>query len=234
MAPRLPALSPWWRFPCHFFAIGQSSTLSSWPTTPTLSLLLPLAISPSLQDVVGPNCVMDYNFVASFITGFLITVAGLLVYLLRYLLFRLWEHQAAVKAVVTCAGPQAEAERTSREREDRLDFMASLLQGVFSWLDICYLGILLRVLPVFQSQQVGNTTVLAFAPSIQWWSSTHLALFIPSVIVMVLYIGGLPLFYAWVLFSARYHKMLNTEKFEKTFGFLTEGFTRKYYWSVLL
>ena len=196
----------------------------------------PEPLSPStrlLQDVVGPNCVMDYNFVASYITGFIIVFAGLSVYLLRYIAYRVWEHQNAVKAMVTCTGPMDEAEaaeRSSREREDRMDFMASLLQGTLSWLDICYLSILLRILPVFQSQQVGGTTVLAFAPSIEWFSPTHLGLFIPSVVVLVLFIGGLPLFYAWVLFSARYHKTLHTEEFEKTFGFLTEGFTRKYYW----
>ncbi|CAI7885095.1 unnamed protein product [Closterium sp. NIES-54] len=103
----------------------------------------------------------------------------------------------------TLAGVTVGQLSSTAAKQRRQEYYNRLVGGVASWLDVCYMGILARVLPVFQSQMVGDTKVMLFAPEIEWLSSTHMGMLIPSIIILIVYLAGVPLLYAWLLFSAK-------------------------------
>ncbi|CAI5971976.1 unnamed protein product [Closterium sp. NIES-65] len=188
-------------------------------------------------DVVGPNCVLTYRFPQQFVFGILIFLVGLVVYALHWCLFLLREHIKLLKAKRTAENGETSGVgqlSSTAAKQRRQEYYNGLVGGVASWLDVCYMGILARVLPVFQSQMVGDTKVMLFAPEIEWLSSTHMGMLIPSIIILIVYLAGVPLLYAWLLFSAKWNRTLFTAEFDDKYAFLTERFGRKFYWWHLL
>ncbi|CAI5525921.1 unnamed protein product, partial [Closterium sp. Naga37s-1] len=188
-------------------------------------------------DVVGPNCVLTYRFPQQFVFGILIFLVGLVVYALHWCLFLLREHIKLLKAKLAAENGETSGVgqlSSTAAKQRRQEYYNRLVGGAASWLDVCYMGILARVLPVFQSQMVGDTKVMLFAPEIEWLSSTHMGMLIPSIIILIVYLAGVPLLYAWLLFSAKWNRTLFTAEFDHKYAFLTERFGRKFYWWHLL
>ncbi|CAI7891141.1 unnamed protein product [Closterium sp. NIES-54] len=113
-------------------------------------------------DVVGPNCVLTYRFPQQFVFGILIFLVGLVVYALHWCLFLLREHIKLLKAKRAAENGETSGVgqlSSTAAKQRRQEYYNRLVGGVASWLDVCYMGILARVLPVFQSQMVGDTKV---------------------------------------------------------------------------
>lgn len=120
-----------------------------------------------VQDVVGPGCVMEYDYPQYFFLILIVLAAGLLFYLVRWVvqvLTRAWKLRridAAIEKVAAGKGEYAVGEgaddlaiqelQTEVEHRNRMN---DIVYGTMSWLDACYIGVAIRVLPVFVPQQV--------------------------------------------------------------------------------
>jgi len=258
---------------------------------------------------VGPGCVMDYEYLQYFFLILIVLAAGLLFYLVRWVvqvLTRAWKLRRIDAAIEKlAAGGRGHMDQgrgddlaiqelqTEVEHRNRMNY---IVYGAMSWLDACYIGVAVRVLPVFVPSrcctaytsgtpppcpcprgrrggavalrppwrrdagsvsysrvllwtlpgncpaaglgahdthfryssvsplasagvcacsrpwaestetllsggavgfrcwvwQVGDTTVMYWAPQIEWFSPTHLTLFIPALIMTGLYLLGMP------------------------------------------
>ncbi|CAI5936929.1 unnamed protein product, partial [Closterium sp. NIES-65] len=133
-----------------------------------IKIYKPLRLRPRrgwTQLTWGPNCVLTYRFPQQFVFGILIFLVGLVVYALHWCLFLLREHIKLLKAKRTAENGETSGVgqlSSTAAKQRRQEYYNGLVGGVASWLDVCYMGILARVLPVFQSQMVGDTKVRCY------------------------------------------------------------------------
>lgn len=81
-----------------------------------------------------------------------------------------------------------------------------------------------------QPQTIGDTTVLALAPQIEWLSPEHIGMMVTGVVYGLVYIVGLPVFYIYVLVKARRDNSFSSTEFKQRYGWLTDRYKRQFWW----
>lgn len=182
-------------------------------------------------DVIGPECVVTYRFDHKFYVGLSIPLIGLAVYGILYLRHKYFGTAFAhVHSFRTKSMKKPALQRSVTRRRASNEYEDSIIHASLNWLDICYVSVMVRVFLIFQAQTVGDKRVMVAAPQIEWLSPIHIGLLVTSVFVTVVYIVGLPAFYAYTLFQAKRHETLTSTGFKAKFGWLTEQYTRRYFW----
>ncbi|CAI5506401.1 unnamed protein product [Closterium sp. Naga37s-1] len=189
---------------------------------------------PPWQDIIGPECAFSMQFTGKFYATLLIPVLGLLVYALVFAHHR-WLGGSFFVRVHSWQRKERQRQRLALQRSVTKrraynEYENSIVHASLKWLDICYVSVMVKVLQVFKSQEIGTSTVMAAAPQILWLSSAHVGMLVTAVLVTVVYLVGLPLLFAGVLVDAHTCDVLSSTLFKQRFGWLTERFRPKFWW----
>ncbi|CAI5998850.1 unnamed protein product, partial [Closterium sp. NIES-64] len=212
------------------------------------------------QDAIGPQCIFNYTFISKFYLGIFIPVIGLFVYALLYARHRWWGGTTWMHIYSWTRGPnpQARLMRSVTRRRAYNEYENSIVHASLKWLDLCYVSVMVRVLSVYKSMTVGDAVLMAAAPQIAWFSSAHIGMFTSmtvgdavlmaaapqiawfssahigmftvSLLVSIVYLLGLPLFFAVLLLDAHASDALSSNLFRQRFGWLTERYKRDFWW----
>ena len=68
------------------------------------------------------------------------------------------------------------------------------------------------------------------APQIPWLSPAHVGILSVSILYLLAYVIGLPVFYAYILISHKRKGALQSPVFLQRYGWLTERYTRRFWW----
>lgn len=104
-----------------------------------------------------------------------------------------------------------------------------LVHGVTNWLDLCYAGVTYRCLQAFYEQWYG-ASVMGAAPTIGWWSPTHLLIFGLSVVITVVYVVGAPVCYSLVLLWGKKLQHLGDPVFKTRWGWMVNRYEYDFFW----
>ncbi|CAI7908720.1 unnamed protein product, partial [Closterium sp. NIES-53] len=206
----------------------------NFPASWVKTVVLLYNIAAFDPDIIGPECAFSMQFTGKFYATLLIPVIGLLVYALVFAHHR-WLGGSFFVRVHSWQRKERQRQRLALQRSVTKrraynEYENSIVHASLKWLDICYVSVMVKVLQVFKSQEIGTSTVMAAAPQILWLSSAHVGMLVTAVLVTVVYLVGLPLLFAGVLVDAHTCDVLSSTLFKQRFGWLTERFRPKFWW----